>query len=239
MNPRASLKKITRRVGLLRYSAIELLVSLLLLFAVTPFVEEMPAGSLVESILLSVVLISAGLAVGGRRRVLVISGLILTPTLLAKWTHFLFPNFLSPAVHLGLGLLFIGFVTGHLLRFILKASRVDTEVLCAGISIYFMIGLLWTFAYMMVGNLSPGSFSFVNDLDSEREMSSFNAFYFSFTTLSTVGFGDITPVSKVARTLATSEATIGLFYMALLISRLVSLYSPAALAAAAKADQDL
>ncbi|MCX6877335.1 MAG: ion channel [Verrucomicrobia bacterium] len=237
MIPRPLFKKVTRRIGFLCYSAIELLASLILLFAVTPFVEDLPAGNLLEAILLTVALVSAGLAVGGRRQVLLIAALILTPTLLAKWTHYLFPHFLSPAVHLGLGLLFIGFVTAHLFRFIVRASQVNSEVLCAGISIYFMIGLLWIFAYMLVGTLSPGAFSFVNDPDGERGMSSFNAFYFSFTTLSTVGFGDITPVSKVARTLATMEATTGMFYMAVMISRLVSLYSPAAMAAAAKSDQ--
>jgi hypothetical protein len=57
-------------------------------------------------------------------------------------------------------------------------------------------------------------------------MTSFNAFYFRFTTMSTVGFGDITPVSKVARTLAVLEAITGMFYVAVLISRLVAMYSP-------------
>jgi hypothetical protein len=56
-------------------------------------------------------------------------------------------------------------------------------------------------------------------------MQGFNAFYFSFVTLSTVGYGDITPVSKVARMLAALEAMTGLLYVAVLIARLVSLYS--------------
>ena len=56
-------------------------------------------------------------------------------------------------------------------------------------------------------------------------MNGFNGFYFSFITLSTVGYGDITPVSKVARMLAAMEAMTGLFYVAILIARLVSLYS--------------
>ena len=59
-------------------------------------------------------------------------------------------------------------------------------------------------------------------------MDGFNAFYFSFGTLTTVGFGDITPVSKVARTLAVMEAVTGTFYLAILISRLVGIYSPTA-----------
>ena len=55
-------------------------------------------------------------------------------------------------------------------------------------------------------------------------MNNFNALYFSFTTLSTVGYGDIIPVSGVARMLAMVEAVFGMFYVTLLIARLVSLY---------------
>jgi hypothetical protein len=58
-------------------------------------------------------------------------------------------------------------------------------------------------------------------------MDRFNAFYFSFVTLSTVGFGDVTPVSKLARTLAVMEAVTGTFYMAILIARLVAMYATA------------
>ncbi|PYL41264.1 MAG: transporter, partial [Verrucomicrobia bacterium] len=58
-----------------------------------------------------------------------------------------------------------------------------------------------------------------------RSMSGFTGFYFSFVTLSTVGYGDITPVSRIARMLAAMEAMTGLLYVAVLIARLVSLYS--------------
>jgi hypothetical protein len=58
-------------------------------------------------------------------------------------------------------------------------------------------------------------------------MNGFNGFYFSFITLSTVGYGDITPVSRIARWLAAMEAMTGLLYVAILISRLVGLYSSA------------
>lgn len=60
-----------------------------------------------------------------------------------------------------------------------------------------------------------------------QSMDGFTGFYFSFMTLSTVGYGDITPVSKIARWLAAMEAMTGLLYVAVLIARLVSLYSSA------------
>ena len=61
----------------------------------------------------------------------------------------------------------------------------------------------------------------------DRGMDGFNAFYFSFSTLTTLGFGDITPVSRVARTLAIMETVTGTLYLAILISRLVGRYSSA------------
>jgi uncharacterized membrane protein len=96
-------------------------------------------------------------------------------------------------------------------------------VLCAGISAYLLLGLLWALAYILVGSLSPDAFRFTTGPPDSRSMEGFNAFYFSFVTLSTIGFGDIAPVSNVARMLVVMEAITGLFYMAILIARLVSM----------------
>jgi hypothetical protein len=107
---------------------------------------------------------------------------------------------------------------------VLRAPSVNVEVLCASISAYLMLGLLWTVAYWLVDELTPGAFAF-NASEARQSIHGFNAFYFSFITLSTVGYGDITPVSKVARMLAAMEAMTGLLYVAVLIARLVALYS--------------
>ena len=108
-----------------------------------------------------------------------------------------------------------------------KLTHVDAEVLSAGIVVYLMLGLLWSQAYMLLGQLTPDSFQFTPVGNSEGRMDGFNAFYFSFSTLTTVGFGDIAPASKVARTLAIMEAITGTLYLAILISRLVGRYSSA------------
>jgi len=226
MNPKSSIKKITRRFGVRRYSSVELLGALILLIAAMPFVDDLPHGATVESALLSLVMISAGLAVGGRRNVLLLALLLLLPALITRWTHHLFPHLVSPTVHLVFCLIFIAFVVANILRFILRATRVDTEVICAAISVYLMIGMLWGFAYMLVGICSNEAFYFAPIWNDARTMTPFNSFYFSFTTLSSVGFGDITPSSKVARMLAVMETITGILYIAVLISRLVSLYTP-------------
>jgi hypothetical protein len=214
-----------RRASAFRYSAVQLLGSLVLLFAAAPFIEDIPGGDLVEAVLVSLVMVLGVLAVGGRRRVLVFALLLVVPTLAAKWGNHVRPNLVPPEIHLALSMSFFGFMIVQLLRYILRAPRVDANVLCAGVSGYLLLGLLWVPAFVLAARISPAAFAISAGSGSVSEMNGFNAFYFSFSTLTTVGYGDITPVSRVARMLAVMEAITGVFYMALLISRLVSAYS--------------
>jgi len=208
-----------------RFSTVELLVALGLLFFAFPFVEEVKGGDIIVSLLFSLVLISAVLAVASRRRTLVIAVLLVIPAIVGRWINHFQPHLVHPAVFLIAGLVLIAFVVVNLLRFILRAPSVNTEVLCASIAAYLMLGLMWTMAYWLVDQLTPGgAFSF-NTNAGKQSMSGFNAFYFSFITLSTVGYGDITPLSTIARWLAAMEAMTGLLYVTVLIARLVSLYS--------------
>ena len=155
---------------------------------------------------------------------LVIAIVLAIPAIVGRWINHFRPDLVPPRVFLVAGLVLIAFVVANLLRFVLRAPSVNTEVLCASISAYLMLGLMWTMAYWLVDQLTPGgAFSF-NTNAGRRSMSGFNAFYFSFITLSTVGYGDITPVSRIARWLAAMEAMTGLLYVAVLIARLVALY---------------
>jgi hypothetical protein len=206
-----------------RFSTVELLVALVLLFVFFPFVEEVKGGDVIVSILLSLVLLSAVLAVADRKGVFFIALVLAIPAIVGRWISHFRPDLVPPPVFLAAGLALIAFVVANLLRFVLRAPSVNTEVLCASISAYLMLGLLWTVAYWLVAQVTPNAFSF--NTGPKETMSGFNAFYFSFITLSTVGYGDITPVSRIARWLAATEAMTGLLYVTVLIARLVSLYS--------------
>jgi len=204
---------------------VQLLIALALFIFFAPFVEEIRGGDLIVSVLLSLVLISAVFAVASRRSTLIIALLLAIPALVGRWINYFRPELVPPAVFLTAGLVLIAFVVANLLRFVLGSPSVNADVLCASISAYLMLGLLWTMAYWLVDQLTPGAFSFNTTSGTKETMAGFNAFYFSFITLSTVGYGDITPVSKVARMLAATEAITGLLYVAVLIARLVGLYS--------------
>jgi voltage-gated potassium channel len=226
MNSKTKISKLSRRIGVRRFSAVELLISLVMFVVMTPFLDDSVTAPYLEPLVLTLVLVAGLLAVGGRRHVLWAGTVLLLPAIVSRWLHHLYPEFVSPAFFLASGLVFVAFVGAHILRFILRAPRVDREVICAGISVYLIIGLLWSLAYRMLGMMVPDAFVFAGVPLAEQEMTSFNAFYFSFSTLSSVGYGDITPASKLARMLAVMEAVTGILYVAVLISRLVSLYSP-------------
>jgi len=207
-----------------RLSTIELLVAITALFVLFPFIENLKSAGLIESILLTVVLVAAVAAIAGRGNVLIIAVVLALPALAGRWINYYRPDLLPPELFLISAIVFTAFVIANLLQFVLKAPSVTTEVLCAGISAYLLLALLWTFGYWLVAELTPDAFAFNASIKGEMSIKGFDGLYFSTITLCTVGYGDISPVSKVARMLAAMEAITGPLYLAVLIARLVSLY---------------
>lgn len=214
-----------RRRRFRRFSAIELLVALILLIVIAPFFQDQRGGDVVEAILFTIVLLSAVPAVGARSGTLLVTVSLASLAVVGKWINHFRPDLVPAFLFLPVAIGFVAFVIVNLLRFVARAKTVNTEVLCASICAYLMLGVLWSLAYMLAVRLSPGAFSFNVPEEARHPMNGSIAAYFSFVTLSTVGYGDITPVSHVARMLAMTEAMTGSLYVAVLIARLVSLYS--------------
>jgi len=200
------------------------LVVLVTFVVASPFLGTLPAGVLINSVLLTLVLIAGVIVVGARRATLVPAIFLVVVGLVARWVNHFRPEAMPAGIHLIAGMLLLGLVAVEFLRFILRAPRVTAQVLEAGISTYLVFGLLWTLAYMLVGQVDPGAFTF-SESSAGHSMDSFNALYYSLVTLTTMGYGDIVPVSRAARMLAVSEATTGVMYMSILIARLVGMYS--------------
>jgi Ion channel len=216
--------RVRSHAGLFRNSVAYCLAALVLIFVAAPFIEHFHGGEHIEAGLMTLVFLSAALAVGERRKTLAWAVVLVTPTVVGKWLNHLWPDLLPFWVFVGAGLLFVAFVVVHLLRFILRARWVNSEILCAGVATYLMLGWFWAFAYMLVNQLVPDSFVFTVGPAAARSMEGFRSLYFSYSTLTTVGYGDIIPVSSGGRMLAMTESIAGLFYVTLLIARLVALY---------------
>ena len=212
-------------LGLYRRSVAIFLAALVLFLIATPLSEYLVDPGLLEGLLLSAVLILGVLAVGAQRKTLLLGALLLVPAIIAQWVHHYRPDLVAPGVFLVPGILLLILVTGTLLKFVLRAPRVDSEVLAAGVATYLLLGILWSLAYLLIASLVPDAFVLPADSGPKKSIDPFSALYFSFVTLSTVGYGDIVPAARVARMLAVLEAITGVLYLSVLVARLVTLYT--------------
>jgi hypothetical protein len=211
--------------GVRRLSAIHFLIALVLWLVCFPFVDQLRYGDQIDASLITLVLLSAVMAVGGRRRTLIGAAVLVMPALVTTWFDHFRTDLIPKEITSVAAIVFVVFVIVHLLSFILRAPQVNAEVLCTAVATYLMVAILWAFAYILVARLVPNSFNFTVKGDPYRSMARFEALYFSLGALTTLNYGDITPVSNAARMLAMTEAMTGVFYLALLVARLVGLYS--------------
>ena len=120
----------------------------------------------------------------------------------------------------GVFALYLAAAVYFILRDILFANQVTVDIIRGGICVYFLIGFVWALLYGIVASFDPQAFS-----QPLIEAGSYGrSIYFSFTTLTTLGYGDIIPISSWAEMLTNLEAIVGQLYPAILISILVSDY---------------
>jgi hypothetical protein len=128
-----------------------------------------------------------------------------------------------------LGVAFLGYAIWAILRFTLASRRVTFNTVCASLCIYLLLGIVWALAYSVVDALHPGAFTWTATARESAKPLRIGkgetaVLYFSFATLTTLGYGDIVPTSPVSRMLASTEAIAGQLYLAVLVARLVGLH---------------
>lgn len=105
----------------------------------------------------------------------------------------------------------------------LRPGRITGYRVLGGVAGYLLIGLTWTFAYQLLLQRAPAAIHFPPGVAETLPRQPSHLIYFSFTTLTTVGFGDVFPVAPAARALTVAEALVGQLYIAILISSLVGM----------------
>lgn len=111
---------------------------------------------------------------------------------------------------------------GRIGHHLAKQKHVNRETLAAAVGVYVLFGMAMTRIYWLLFMVSPGAFHFTEPVTNLPMLPSF--LYYSFVVMTTVGFGDILPVTALARSLTILHSIISVFYLAITISRLVSLY---------------
>lgn len=216
-----------------RYSF--LLAALVLMFAVDPFIANSFAARLTFDVFTVLVLLSGALALGNRRIVWIITLCIIAPELFAMaW------GWLADADgSLGAGpggtlraaaaIAFFAYMAGVIFLDLIRGQRVSGDTICGAMCVYLMLGLLWAFAYLLIAHFVPQSFHVGGQplaalsVENSREIFSLLT-YFSFVTLTTLGFGDVVPVSPIARNACWLEALTGQLFLATFVAGLVGVH---------------
>ena len=197
-----------------------LLVSMLLVLILRPFLEGLIHLHLLTSIFLSLILFSGTYALSNSKSTLITAVILACPIFLPEWLPFLLETSYFKKIHDIFGILFFAYTAVILLSHILKTQEITLDTISGAISVYFLIGFVWAYAYSTLETFQPGSFKIAVNM--VKGIQSFS--YYSFVTLTTLGYGDITPLSGPARSLSVLEAIVGQLFLAVLIGRLVGIY---------------
>lgn len=201
-----------------------LLGALLVLLLGAPLAHDLGLGSepVIRAVLFSVLLLVGVWSLRGGQghfrfgMAFVVAGII---------CNILAVNMESIVLHYGSNLAMLGFLivaVSFTLRQVVFGTEMNVNRLVGAISVFLLLGIIWSFAYALLELIAPGSFKGFSPGDGPGKHSSW--LYFSFVTLTTLGYGDVTPVSAVARSVAFMQAVVGQFYIAVLVAGLVSAY---------------
>lgn len=169
------------------------------------------------------VLVAAVAAVGRTRLSFVIALLLAVPALVFQLLAIdeSDPRFLLRSW--GFGAALYAATIGYLLRYVFQREVMTADKLYGAAAAYLMLGVLWGYLYAIANHLQPGSFAFGGAVVSPPFG---DLLYFSFTVLTSTGFGDAVPVLRYARGLCVLEQLVGALFLAILIARLAGVYPP-------------
>jgi len=118
--------------------------------------------------------------------------------------------------------LFLLLIINIALQQVIFSDQINLHNVAGAVCIYLLLGIIWSLAYYFISIVMPGSFKGNLSIDTHMQLNDF--VYYSFVTLTTLGYGDIVPLSATARSLVYMEAIFGQFYMAILVAGLVSIH---------------
>ena len=176
-------------------------------------------------ILLSVCLLTCLYLVANRKSQLIFGGALAAAALVASWGGLFAPGVVQLILSCALYVAFFAYIAIFLSRYLFHSEKISENMIFASVCLYLIVGLIWGFAYFIIEIMRPNSISIAAGQGTFDPYSTLNELlYFSFVTLSTLGYGDVAPVTRIARSWAVIEAVFGQFYLAIVVARLVGLH---------------
>jgi hypothetical protein len=213
-----------------------LLLALVLLLFYGPIIDvlspriHVTGTRIIAAVIFSYLMIAGSFAVSKNRKQLRTATLLAVPAVVLEILDVaLLRNDTQLLSHV-FGMLFVGYVIVALLKLIFTSDHVSADTIFASLCVYLLLGTIWTYAYSLLEIFDPGAFWYSLAEEPGRRIMRLGAepegieFYFSFVTMTTLGYGDIVPATPAARSLATLQAVMGQLYLAVLVARLVGMH---------------
>jgi voltage-gated potassium channel len=207
-----------------QYGFQNLLICFFFYLLVGPFLDSFQYGPVFMKVFFTALLVFAVYAIHKKVKLLRGTVILLSFILILLWINeFNLVHFSTRVMNLLL-CVYLALLVYSFLQYIFRTKRVDVNLISASLCLYLIIGLLWGTVYWLIEAYIPGSFGGdVLAASGSASESLHHFYYFSYITLTTVGYGDILPLTKGATSLCQTEAIIGQFFTAVLVARLVGI----------------
>ena len=193
---------------------IYIIFAIMLVLLVNPFIRPLGLiGHLFSTLFLAMIPLASAYALTDDRKKAIIVLFIAAPFVTLDGLNVFFTNRPLMVVAISFGTILYFYIIALLVKNLLSIRVITADLIYCAISIYLLIAIMWAGIYTVIEGISPGSFSEAADL-----------IYFSFVTITTVGYGDVAPLSILSKRLAVFEATMGSIYMAVIIAMIVGRY---------------
>ncbi len=206
-----------------------LFFSLVLLLLASPFALETKAGLWILSTGVALTLFAAVYAIGweNEKNFIFYGGFAILITF-SDYFHLYSQSYAINLIHMVLIILFQIMVILALFMGVFKGKRITEDTIFGAMSLYLIIGIMYANVYVLIELIAPNSFKAAGISLFINPINAYELIYFSFTTLTTVGFGDILPTTAQAKSVVMLEEVSGVLYLAVLVARLVGSFSQTA-----------
>ena len=198
-----------------------LLILILLMLVLPPFFDQFIQARILLDVFLTVIFLLIIYTIRLKKSQAIIALIFVLPLIVTIWSAYFVEIKTFSLLTRIFSALFFAYTAINILRIIVKSEKVTKETIFAAIVAYLLIALMWAFLYMILERVSPGSFSFA---DKGLWGETMRYEYLSFVTITTLGYGDITPLTDQASALVMLEAVIGQIYLVVLVAWLVGMY---------------
>ncbi|MBU2704651.1 two pore domain potassium channel family protein [Zooshikella marina] len=209
------------KVKVPRYSFASLLVALILVAIIFPLIPELITRSVMLKASLTLLLVCSIYVFSHDRRAFISSLILAIPTAITGWVSVSRGTPTFAMLDTFLYIVFFVYVIIRMIKLVFANTVITRDTLYGSMCIYLLFGIWWALCYSFIELLHPDSFHGINAVDGYDV---WGFIYFSYVSLTTLGFGDVVPISRAAQSLTALEAVVGQFYLAVFVGRLVGMH---------------